>query len=92
MVSGSTEFNVARTPSRGCGRMYGPDCAFHSLFDLLARRHKEVRYEPIHVHNIPDFLVFAAWYPKWSGAKLIHGDQSSRTLRANPLWRTNARA
>ena len=59
---------------------------------FLARRHKEVRYDLIHVHNIPDFLVFAAWYPKWSGAKLIHGDQSSRTLRANPLWRSNARA
>ena len=39
-----------------------------------------------------NILVFAARYPKWSGAKLIHGDQSSRTLRANPLWRTNARA
>jgi glycosyltransferase involved in cell wall biosynthesis len=23
------------------------------------------------VHNVPDFLAFAAWYPKWTGAKLI---------------------
>jgi glycosyltransferase involved in cell wall biosynthesis len=25
----------------------------------------------IHVHNVPDFLVFAAWHPKLTGAKLI---------------------
>jgi glycosyltransferase involved in cell wall biosynthesis/peptidoglycan/xylan/chitin deacetylase (PgdA/CDA1 family) len=37
----------------------------------LARRHSQVRYDLIHVHNVPDFLVFAAWYPKWTGAKLI---------------------
>lgn len=40
-----------------------------SLF--LTRRHHRVRYDLIHVHNVPDFLVFAAWYPKWTGAKLI---------------------
>jgi glycosyltransferase involved in cell wall biosynthesis/peptidoglycan/xylan/chitin deacetylase (PgdA/CDA1 family) len=38
---------------------------------LLMRRHKEVRYDLIHVHNVPDFLVFSAWYPKWTGAKVI---------------------
>ena len=43
--------------------------AVASIF--LARRHREVRYDLIHVHNIPDFLVFSAWYPKWTGAKLI---------------------
>lgn len=37
----------------------------------LARRHEEVRYDLIHVHNIPDFLVFAALYPKLTGAKVI---------------------
>lgn len=40
-----------------------------SLF--LTRRHRRVRYDLIHVHNMPDFLVFAAWYPKWTGAQLI---------------------
>jgi glycosyltransferase involved in cell wall biosynthesis len=40
-----------------------------SLF--LARRHHRIRYDVVHVHNIPDFLVFAAWYPKWTGARLI---------------------
>lgn len=38
---------------------------------FLTRRHRRVRYDLIHVHNMPDFLVFAAWYPKWTGAKLI---------------------
>ena len=33
--------------------------------------HKQNRYDVIHIHNMPDFLVFAAWYPKLTGAKLI---------------------
>src|SRR5208282_2958080 len=37
----------------------------------LTRRHRCERYDLIHVHNIPDFLVFAAWYPKLTGAKVI---------------------
>jgi glycosyltransferase involved in cell wall biosynthesis/peptidoglycan/xylan/chitin deacetylase (PgdA/CDA1 family) len=38
---------------------------------FLTRRHRRLRYDLIHVHNIPDFLVFAAWYPKLTGARLI---------------------
>ena len=37
----------------------------------LTRRHRRRRYDLVHVHNIPDFLVFAAWYPKFTGAKVI---------------------
>jgi len=37
----------------------------------LTKLHKQNRYDVIHVHNMPDFLVFAAWYPKLTGAKLI---------------------
>jgi glycosyltransferase involved in cell wall biosynthesis/peptidoglycan/xylan/chitin deacetylase (PgdA/CDA1 family) len=37
----------------------------------LTRLHKRNRYDVIHIHNMPDFLVFAAWYPKLNGAKLI---------------------
>jgi glycosyltransferase involved in cell wall biosynthesis len=37
----------------------------------LARLHSTRQYDVVHVHNMPDFLVFAAWYPKWSGAKVI---------------------
>ena len=28
-------------------------------------------YDLVHVHNVPDFLVFAAWLPKLAGAKVI---------------------
>jgi glycosyltransferase involved in cell wall biosynthesis/peptidoglycan/xylan/chitin deacetylase (PgdA/CDA1 family) len=38
---------------------------------ILARLHSAKQYDFIHVHNMPDFLVFAAWYAKWSGAKII---------------------
>ena len=38
---------------------------------VMTRLHKRNRYDVIHVHNMPDFLVFAAWYPKLTGAKLI---------------------
>jgi glycogen synthase len=38
---------------------------------LLTRLHDRNRYDLIHVHNMPDFLVFAAWYPKLTGVKLI---------------------
>jgi glycosyltransferase involved in cell wall biosynthesis len=29
------------------------------------------RYDLVHVHNVPDFLVFAAWLPQGMGAKVI---------------------
>lgn len=28
-------------------------------------------FDVVHVHNIPDFLVFAAWFPKLMGARVI---------------------
>jgi glycosyltransferase involved in cell wall biosynthesis len=37
----------------------------------ITRGHARRRYDLVHVHNIPDFLVFAAWYPKLTGARLI---------------------
>lgn len=37
----------------------------------LTELHKLNRYDVVHIHNMPDFLVFAAWYPKMTGAKLI---------------------
>jgi glycosyltransferase involved in cell wall biosynthesis len=37
----------------------------------LARKHFQHRYDVIHVHNIPDFLAFAAWLPKLRGTKII---------------------
>lgn len=38
---------------------------------VLAFLHRRHRYDVVHIHNMPDFLVFAAWYPKMCGARLI---------------------
>jgi glycosyltransferase involved in cell wall biosynthesis len=38
---------------------------------VLSRQHRRKAYDLIHVHNIPDFLVFSAWYPKLTGARVI---------------------
>lgn len=37
----------------------------------VMRRHRRQRYDLLHLHNLPDFIVFAGWYPKLTGAKLI---------------------
>lgn len=37
----------------------------------LTRAHCKQRYHFVHVHNVPDFLVFAAWLPKITGARII---------------------
>jgi len=41
-----------------------------SLFSVSAL-HCKKRYKLVHVHNMPDFLVFAALLPKLGGAKVI---------------------
>ena len=38
---------------------------------LITRRHAHKPYDLLHIHNMPDFLVFAAWLPKLTGAKII---------------------
>jgi glycosyltransferase involved in cell wall biosynthesis len=38
---------------------------------FLAKLGRQGRYDLIHIHNMPDFLVFAAWHAKLRGAKLI---------------------
>ncbi len=38
---------------------------------FLARMHSRRRYDLVHVHSVPDFLVFAAFLPKLSGAKVV---------------------
>ena len=38
---------------------------------VLARRHRARPYDLIHVHSVPDFLVFAALIPRISGAQII---------------------
>lgn len=37
----------------------------------LSIDHLRRPYDVVHVHNVPDFLVFAAWLPKLTGARLV---------------------
>jgi glycosyltransferase involved in cell wall biosynthesis len=38
---------------------------------FISARHLRRPYDVVHIHNIPDFLVFAAWLPKVTGARII---------------------
>ncbi len=38
---------------------------------FLLRKHREHPYDIVHVHNVPDFLVFGAAYPKWKGVPVV---------------------
>jgi glycosyltransferase involved in cell wall biosynthesis len=73
-INGVTVHNVQRRDShdRRMGTYVGPLLRFlWTSSVLITRRHRKVRYNVVHVHNIPDFLVFAAWFPKLTGASLI---------------------
>lgn len=38
---------------------------------FIAKKHIREPYKLVHVHNVPDFLVFAALFPKLTGAAVI---------------------
>lgn len=44
---------------------------FVLVFGKLVRLHASRRYGTVQVHNLPDFLVFAALFPKVTGARVI---------------------
>jgi glycosyltransferase involved in cell wall biosynthesis len=44
---------------------------FVLAFAKLASLHRRRRYAVVQIHNLPDFLVFAALVPKLTGARLI---------------------
>lgn len=37
----------------------------------MRRSHIGDPYDLLHIHNMPDFVVFSGWYPKLKGAKVI---------------------
>lgn len=43
---------------------------FLAMFKL-AQLHSQQPYATVQLHNLPDYLVFAAWYPKLFGARAI---------------------
>ncbi len=74
VISGVTLFRVQRRSHNETGKW----SYFRQLLRFfvtssvfLTRRHIRTRYDLIHVHNVPDFLVYTAWYPKLTGAKII---------------------
>ncbi|HEX6289303.1 MAG TPA: glycosyltransferase family 4 protein [Herpetosiphonaceae bacterium] len=44
---------------------------FTAAFARLALLHRRQRYDVVQIHNLPDFLVFAALVPKLAGARVI---------------------
>jgi glycosyltransferase involved in cell wall biosynthesis len=38
---------------------------------LLAKKEHDHPYDVVHVHNVPDFLVFSALYPRLNGARIV---------------------
>lgn len=38
---------------------------------FLMKKEREQPYDVVHVHNMPDFLVFCALYPKLKGARVV---------------------
>ena len=49
-----------------------PLLRFLTVSSLWVRKnYRQKPYDLIHVHNIPDFMVFAAWYPKLRGAQVL---------------------
>jgi glycosyltransferase involved in cell wall biosynthesis len=38
---------------------------------FMLRRQPRGKYDVVHVHSVPDFMVFTAWLPKLQGAKII---------------------
>ena len=56
----------------------GPFSYFHRISTFLIRswfvvtkKHLQKSYQVLHVHSVPDYLVFAAWIPRLTGARII---------------------
>lgn len=37
----------------------------------ITKSHFRKPYDLFHIHNVPDFMVFSAWYPKLTGTRII---------------------
>jgi len=75
VVNGATVYRLAATRTYGkvgFARLFLEYLTFFFRAMLaLMRLHSRRRYSTVQVHNLPDFLVFAAWYPKFRGARLV---------------------
>ncbi|HEX3660849.1 MAG TPA: glycosyltransferase [Acidobacteriaceae bacterium] len=74
VLNGVTVYHIQRRDHNETGHWSYFSRLLRFLFrssGVLTRLHKRNRYDVVHIHNMPDFLVFAAWYPKLTGARLI---------------------
>lgn len=63
---------VRRDKSRGfVGQLLEYSLFFILVFNKLFSLHNVRQYGVVQVHNLPDFLIFAAAWPKIKGAKLV---------------------
>ena len=62
----------ARRDEKSLGSYMWPLLKFSALASVVVTwRHLRHPYDLVHVHNMPDFLVFTAWFPRLTGAKII---------------------
>jgi glycosyltransferase involved in cell wall biosynthesis len=65
---------------------------------FLRKQHRQHPYDLIHVHNVPDFLVFSALFPKMNGVPVVldihdllperySAAFATHVIVANHLWR-----
>ena len=71
-VRGKNGRPIGRITAMGQGAMLFYWMIFAmKAFCWLTRLHMKHKFDVIHVHNLPDFLVFAALFPKALGARVI---------------------
>ena len=73
LVDGVRVFRLRLRHTRGSKLLYffNYGSFFAAAFWFFIRRGLARRYDIVHVHNMPDFLVFAALIPKLLGARVI---------------------
>lgn len=74
IVDGVNVFRIQQRPADANGKVcYAGRVLlfFVRAMWLVSWKHLRESYKLIHVHSVPDFLVFAAWLPKLMGAKVI---------------------
>ena len=72
-ISGINIFRLSMKRRRGgkAGYLFQYGAFIAAAFAFLCRRSLWRRYDLVHVHNMPDILVFSALVPRLLGAKII---------------------
>lgn len=74
MMNGVRVFQIQKRIKNEKGKLtylYRLLMFFVRSFFFVSAKHLRNPYRLLHVHSVPDFLVFAAWIPRAMGAKVI---------------------